>query len=69
MRKVNYNKVKNQIIIDIRDKIDYDLFHLDNSINYPLHFLEENYKVLLDKKQSTTFFAMLANPVILCQKN
>lgn len=50
MRKVNYKKIKNEIIIDIRDKADYDLSHLENTINYPLNYLEQNYKTLLNKK-------------------
>ena len=55
MRKVNYKKIKNQIIIDIRDKVDYDLSHLNNSINYPLNYLEQNYKILLDNKTKYYF--------------
>ncbi len=50
MRKVKFKNIKEGIIIDIRDKKDYDLFHISNSINYPLSYLKDNYKTLLNKK-------------------
>ena len=50
MRKVNFKKIQDGYLIDIRDKQDFDRDHLINSINYPQSFLEKNYKTLLNTK-------------------
>ena len=50
MRKVKLKNFKEGLIIDIRDKEDYDKFHIENAINFPLKFLEQNYKNILNKK-------------------
>lgn len=50
MRKIKFNNIKEGIIIDIREKEDYNISHLPQSINFPLSYLKQNYKSLLNKK-------------------
>lgn len=51
---------QNAILLDVRSKQEYQEWHLEGSINFPLYDLERNCEKLLDNKE---------NAIILCCKS
>lgn len=39
-------------IIDVRDRYEYNLFHMDGAINIPYDDLIENYRMYLNKNET-----------------
>ena len=54
MNRVSFNdikKIRNPIIIDIRDNYSYNISHVKNAINIPYYNLLNNYSHYLDKNK------------------
>lgn len=54
-----YQQNNNFKIIDIRDTIEYDLYHIKNSVNIPYKLLVEKHKLFLNDQM--TYFILCKN--------
>ncbi len=47
--KLFYSSIEGKKIIDVQDRVEYDLSHIPGSINIPYDELINNYRVYLNK--------------------
>jgi rhodanese-related sulfurtransferase len=54
---------KGMIIIDLRTKEDYEIFHIADSINIPFTEIADKSRILKFKNKKRMFVLLLSNPL------
>jgi rhodanese-related sulfurtransferase len=59
--KTKYNQAINLIMLDVRPESDYNLYHIDGSLNVPLDRLESITPSLLSEPPANSVFVVMSN--------
>jgi rhodanese-related sulfurtransferase len=59
--KAKYNQSMNLVYLDVRSETDYNLYHIEDSVNVPLDRLTEVIPVLLSEPPANTVFILITN--------
>ena len=59
--KAKYNQSMNLVYLDVRSETDYNLYHIEDSVNVPLDRLTEVIPVLLSEPPANTVFILISN--------
>jgi hypothetical protein len=66
--KAKYNQAMNPVYLDVRSEADYNLYHIEGSVNVPLERIGEVVPVLLTEPPANTVFILMSNDEIAAVK-
>ncbi|MBI5352551.1 MAG: YeeE/YedE family protein [Chloroflexi bacterium] len=59
--KAKYNQSMNPVYLDVRSEADYNLYHIEGSVNVPLDRINEVIPVLLTEPPANSVFIVMSN--------